>query len=151
MTEKEKAKAYDEAIERAKKYYGNRIAEEIFPELNEDKDEMIKTAILNHLKIMWGNCQDDICGVHVEDAIDWLEKQRKPKSYWKPTEEQYEALDYAYNRCPDTERGNYYEGVLETLIEDLHILGKQGETSPILSNSSNTGKINKKSADKIEQ
>ena len=26
---------------------------------------------------MWGNCQDDVCGVHVEDAIDWLEKQGK--------------------------------------------------------------------------
>ena len=39
-------------------------------------DEMIKTAILNHLKKMWGNCQDDICGVHVEDAINWLEKQK---------------------------------------------------------------------------
>ena len=42
---------------------------------NEDNDEKIKTAILNHLKIMWGNCQDNICGIHVEDAIDWLEKQ----------------------------------------------------------------------------
>ncbi len=39
-------------------------------------DEMIKTAILNHLKKMWGNCQDDVCGVHVEDAINWLEKQK---------------------------------------------------------------------------
>ena len=24
---------------------------------------------------MWGNCQDDVCGVHVEDAIAWLERQ----------------------------------------------------------------------------
>ena len=47
----------------------------IKPELNENRNEMIKTAILNHLKIMWGNCQDDVCGVHVEDAIDWVEKQ----------------------------------------------------------------------------
>ena len=42
MTEKEKAKAYDEAIERAKKLYSNGIAEEIFPELKESKDEKIK-------------------------------------------------------------------------------------------------------------
>ena len=67
MTEKEKAKAYDEAIEIAKKWYN---------ELKESEDEKIKNAILNHLKKMWGNCQDDVCGVHVEDAIDWLEKQR---------------------------------------------------------------------------
>lgn len=76
MTEKEKAKAYDEAIERAKKFYGNGIIEVIFPELKESKDEKIKNAILNHLKKMWENSQDDVCGVHVEDAIDWLEKQR---------------------------------------------------------------------------
>ena len=31
MTEKEKAKAYDEAIERTKKLYSNGIAKEIFP------------------------------------------------------------------------------------------------------------------------
>ena len=76
MTEKEKEKAYDEAIERAKKSYGNGIAEEIFPELYESEDEMIKTAILNLLKI-WRNYKDYVCGVHVEDAIAWLEKQGK--------------------------------------------------------------------------
>ena len=44
-------------------------------ELKEIENERIKTAILNHLKKMWGNSQDDVCGVHVEDAIDWVEKQ----------------------------------------------------------------------------
>ena len=66
------------------------------------------------------------------ECIDWLEKQGESKSYsWKPTKEQYEALDYAYNSCSDTERGNYYEGVLETLIEDLHRLEDQGEQKHI--------------------
>ena len=32
MTEKEKAEAYDKAIERAKKFYGNGIIEVIFPQ-----------------------------------------------------------------------------------------------------------------------
>ena len=49
MTEKEKAKAYDEAIGRAKKLYSNKIIEEIFPELKESEDERIKGAILNGL------------------------------------------------------------------------------------------------------
>lgn len=79
MTEKEKAKAYDEAIERAKKIYGNGIIEVIFPELKESEDEKIKNAILNHLKKMWKNSQDDVCGVRIEDAIDWLEKQGEDK------------------------------------------------------------------------
>lgn len=75
MTEKEKAKAYDEALERAKKLHDKIDIEEIFPESKESDDVKIKTAILNHFKKMWGNCQDDVCGVHVEDAIDWIEKQ----------------------------------------------------------------------------
>ena len=47
----------------------------IFPELKESEDEKIRKAILNYLTKMWGNSQDDVCGVHVEDAIAWLEKQ----------------------------------------------------------------------------
>lgn len=66
MTEKEKEEAYNNAIEKVNK---------IFSEPKESDDVKIKTAILNHFKKMWGNCQDDVCGVHVEDAIDWLEKQ----------------------------------------------------------------------------
>ena len=37
LSTNEKAKAYDEAIERAKKIYGNGIAEEIFPEFKKRK------------------------------------------------------------------------------------------------------------------
>lgn len=86
MTEKQKAEAYDEALKKAQSALkdgtitATAIAylQDIFPELTESKneeDEKIRTAILNHLKKMWGNSQDDICGVHVEDAIAWLEKQ----------------------------------------------------------------------------
>lgn len=60
--------------------------ENTFPELKESEDERIRTAILNHLKKMWGNCKDDICGVHVEDAIAWLEKQGVKQSLPIPNE-----------------------------------------------------------------
>ena len=46
MTDKEKAKAYGKAIERAKKLYGNGIAEEIFSELKEDETERIKKDLI---------------------------------------------------------------------------------------------------------
>ena len=46
MTDKEKAKAYDKAIERAKKLYGNGITEEIFHELKELK---INRKIFGHM------------------------------------------------------------------------------------------------------
>ena len=72
MTEKEKAKAYDEAIERAKKLYGNGITEEIFPELKESDDDRIKKDL-----IQWVNEFPDIIwrGHYKKDIIAWLEKQ----------------------------------------------------------------------------
>lgn len=93
---KEKAKSYDEALERAKKWYNDPhitiglkgLLEDIFPELKESEDERIKTAILNHLKKMWRNSQDDVCGIHVEDAIAWLEKQGKQKTIWHNEDEE---------------------------------------------------------------
>lgn len=93
----EKAKAYDEAIERAKKLYGNEIAEEIFHELKECDDERIKKNCIHFLELQK---QHHAATFEIEECIAWLEK-----------------------KC---------------------------ETYPILSNSSNTGKNEQKSADKIE-
>lgn len=82
MTHEEKAKAYDEALERASAAYKDddrhlkATLERIFPELKENDYKKIKNAILNHFKKMSGNCQDDVCSVHVEDAIAWVEKQQ---------------------------------------------------------------------------
>ena len=72
MTEKEKAKAYDKAIERTKKLYGNRITKEIFPELKEDDDEKIKKDL-----IQWVDEFPDTIwrGHYKNDIIAWLEKQ----------------------------------------------------------------------------
>ena len=83
----EKAKAYDEAIERAKKLYGNGIIERIFPELKEGDDERIKKNCIHFLELQK---QHHAATFEIEECIAWLKKQ--------------------------------------------------GETSPILSNSSNTGK-----------
>lgn len=83
-------KKYNEALERMKSWVkgehpecfteAQKAAEFIFPELKESEDESIRTAILNHLKKMCGNSQDNVCGVHVEDAIAWLEKQSEQKT-----------------------------------------------------------------------
>jgi len=66
-------------------------------------------------------------GITQYQIDNWLKKyidveKQDELQYWKPSKEQLEALDYAYNSCPDTERGNYYEGVLRTLIDDLYKL-----------------------------
>ena len=79
MTEKEKAKAYDEAIERAKKLYGNGIIEEIFTELNEDDDEKIRKWIIDDIRYNMNNepLNNSEYKKKAEKAIAWLEKQGK--------------------------------------------------------------------------
>ena len=126
----------EEAIKIVKSHYPankqmlNEALEFLIPELKEDEDEL--TWLINYiseeahcLSMDIRNKEDSIRVDKLQKSLAWLEKQGESKSYWKPTEEQYEALTYAYNICSDTERGNYYEGVLETLIEDLHRLDEQ--------------------------
>ena len=72
MTEKEKAEAYDEAIERAKKLYGNGIAEGIFPELKEDDAEKKKKNCIHFLELQK---QHHAGTSEIEECIAWLEKQ----------------------------------------------------------------------------
>ena len=74
MTEKEKAKAYDGAIERAKKSYGNIIAGEIFPELKKDDAERIKKNCIHFLELQK---QHHAATFEIEECIDWIKKQSK--------------------------------------------------------------------------
>ena len=77
MTDKEKAKAYDEAIERARKLYGNGITEEIFHELKESEDEEIRRWIIDDIKFNISNepLNNSEYKKKAEKAIAWLEKQ----------------------------------------------------------------------------
>jgi hypothetical protein len=134
----QKAKAYDEVVERLKDFrfeyrfssFGD-VIEEKFPEIKESKDEKIREELLNAFQESEDSLYMVLTPHRRESFIAWLKKQGEQSQYWKPSEEQLEALDYAYNSCPDTERGNYYEGVLETIIDDLHKLSeKQGEQKP---------------------
>ena len=72
MTEKEKAKAYDEAIGRAKKLYSNGIAEEIFPELKESEDEKIRKEIISILRNAYWTSNKN----RFNELVTWIEKQR---------------------------------------------------------------------------
>lgn len=82
MTEKEKAKAYDEAIERAKKLYGNGITEEIFPKLKED-DEKIIRWIIDDIRYNINNepLYNSEYKKKAEKAIAWLKKQGKNSTH----------------------------------------------------------------------
>lgn len=90
MTDKEKIRAYDEALERAKKLHEDAITlqleqdikdyEYIFPELAESKDERIRKEF----------CKDIWTYIPNEKAhkyIAWLEKQVKQKPKWSEEDE----------------------------------------------------------------
>lgn len=93
MTSEEKAKAYDEALERARKkynskyhpsegpsgvYLNNADLEEIFPALKESKDERIMEALLEY----FGKQCDmsDVNGFYAYEIYGWLKKQKEQKS-----------------------------------------------------------------------
>lgn len=74
MTNKEleeKAKRYDEAIERTKKIYGNIVMERIFPELKES-DERIRKEIISILHNAYWTSNKN----RFNELVAWLEKQR---------------------------------------------------------------------------
>jgi len=102
MTQEEKARAYDKAIERAKKELGTcgshdcdaarqifRFFPEIRPEL---KDEEVRQAMINFFKSE--RIKDGIAvlhfGVNIEKMLAWLEKQA-PKPMW--TEEDKNKIE----------------------------------------------------------
>ena len=81
MTEKEKAKAYDEALEKASAAHKDEdrhlkaTLERIFPELKESEDERIKKAIIEFFESEDDNATYSL--VRKKDIIAWLEKQGK--------------------------------------------------------------------------
>lgn len=84
LTIEQKAKAYDEALERARKLHKDAIYmddnvhikqyESIFPELKEN-DEKIKKALIDIVYDTIGDSFWVDYGVHKEEAVAWLEKQ----------------------------------------------------------------------------
>ena len=107
MTQEEKAKAYDEALEKARQYLGAaypiayaNLVKEIFPELAESKDEKIRKNCIHFLEFQK---QHHAATFEIEECIAWLEKQGEKKSvkkqtYW--TEEEIEPIisDYLCGR-----------------------------------------------------
>ena len=148
MGNKEKVKAYGEDIERTNKSYDNEITEEIFPELKENKDERIKKAIIEFFESEDDNTTYSL--VRKKDIIAWLEKQGEQKLpsvnerawlylvsdvlTWKDGIGQYlddpRVQEFTKRLC------NYYAQKLYN--------------PSVLSNSSNIGKDEQKSADKYE-
>lgn len=84
MAQEEKARAYDEAIERAREKSNDEhitspflksLLEDIFPELKESKDEKIKKTLINLVKS--NGTAYYINQIHKDDIFAWLENQDK--------------------------------------------------------------------------
>ena len=102
MTEKEKAKAYDEAIERAKKLYGDGIAEGIFPELKESEDDRIRKWIIDDIRYNMNNepLNNSEYKKKAEKAIDWLENQGRNST--DKIEPRFKVGDWFVNKFGDS-------------------------------------------------
>ena len=71
MTQKQKAKAYDKAYKKVADRFGPYVADEIFTELKESKDEKIRKDIISYLK--------SSTAISPKTWIAWLEKQCEQK------------------------------------------------------------------------
>lgn len=141
MTDKEKAKYYDEAIERIKKLYGNEITEEIFPELKKDDTERIRKNCIHFLELQK---QHHAATFEIEECIDWLENQGKQASA-KTNERAWLYLVSDVLTWQDG-IGQYLD---DPRVQELaKRLCKEYEQK--LYNPSNIGKNEQKSVDKIE-
>lgn len=79
MTEKEKAKAYDEALKKASVAHKDEdrhlkaTLERIFPELKESDDERIKKNCIRFLEFQKQH-HNYIAIFEIEECIDWLKR-----------------------------------------------------------------------------
>jgi hypothetical protein len=87
MTQEEKAKAYDRALEIAKKIHSGEgvpappnmsVLEVVFPELVENDDEKIRKELIHQFTTL-GQSWDKWGGLKIKDILAWLEKQSKQK------------------------------------------------------------------------
>ena len=95
MSIEEKAKAYDEALERAKKYMAKGydvLMPEIFPELRESEDERIRKGLIEVVSDIAGSWPFEEHKITKKEALAYLEKQKeyKPTSFNEP----YNPDDY---------------------------------------------------------
>ena len=89
MTQEDKARRYDEALEIARDYYKanikldkvdeNLVLEDIFSELKESEDERIRKTLIEYFN---EQCDmSDWNGVYGYQVVAWLEKQAEQKPY----------------------------------------------------------------------
>ena len=128
----QKAKAHDEALKRAREwsetkngyYMPKELCEEIFPELNESKDEKIRKEIIETFKNLGdGKIPVDI---NYADIFTWLENQGEQKSTDR-YEPKFKVGDWVVDNCG-------YVWKIEGILNQFYILEgvEGGESRPTI-------------------
>ena len=116
MTQEEKAKAYDEALKKAKSFqekFGGDYAGYIFPELKESEDELIRKRLINLIKELAAN-KDAIPteGYFVDGQdkkyIAYLERQKD-----KMTAKEFENSDLFQLKLKTQYANGYQDGLAQ--------------------------------------
>ena len=117
----EKAKRYDEAIEKARQLYVAHPTtksfisdlQDLFPELRENEDERIWEKLISYFSDIKGfSTLEYNYGITSKEVANWL-KSLKDRYAWKPSDEQMKFLwKYA-------EQNNCDGSILTSLYNDL--------------------------------
>ena len=105
LTIEEKAKAYDEVLERAKELLevglkdtrDKRVILSFFPELAKSEDERIREKVIATIHLYYGEPLED----EAKEMIYWLEKQGEQTAEWSKEDERNFDIIYGiiYNSC----------------------------------------------------
>ena len=101
MTQEEKAKAYDDAIKRAKRMFSEKELNYLFPEIAESDDESIRKEILNYIDKATG----------CKEWVAWLKKQEFIKKEYT-----FKAIPRLLEMIQPTDRAKSY---CQKLIDSL--------------------------------
>lgn len=127
MTLEQKAKAYEDAIERAKEELGSGCfnkgsIEYIFPELKESAGEKIRKALIDYFEGWQTRAIDENAAYYkdiaIKDILAWLEKL---KDFDKQLDEAYQTANAVVYKK------GYDDGYLEGIANAKKELEKQGE------------------------
>lgn len=123
LTIEEKAKRYDDAINRMKYYvvdeYGcSRIkVADVFPELKESNDERIRKSLIELFKDMeWDDSILHDYNMDKDKTIAWLEKQGEQKQEWsKDDENEYDHILKTLNLVAEEQETKGYNNLISTV------------------------------------
>jgi hypothetical protein len=130
MTQEEKAKRYDEALEELRGLLEGireekcKILEEdiisIFPELKENEDEKVRKMLIRFFEA-WNKTRSHCWGISVPKILAWLEKQGEQKPQGKTALEAIneEKVDNANKVEQKPTWSNEDEGILDEIIDFL--------------------------------